>query len=263
MSDTIEVPGVNLQTGTFQYQFIGYHMDNSSSELKVDFAYSTLAQEGNSFNAATGEGYNPILQDGALTAVTDHTNITNDIQHPGEIYYVIRKLDQSVDLDISINLDAELSKLQEFSGSGDSLEAVGGFWYSIVDITGTASSRAVIEQAIKDSNVFTVDGNPKQERTEEYFPNIRNEFLTTTLDDANEYWCFKLSYGVKENADTSAYAGKTINLAVNLCVAQKGGLEGDESSAGQYFVRTLQQLKDALLVYRHCDNVPFSNQPLE
>ena len=253
--NTIEVPGVNLQTGTFQYQFIGYHMDNSSSELKVDFAYSTLAQEGNSFDAATGEGYNPILQDGALTAVTDHTNITNDIQHPGEIYYVIRKLDQSVDLDISINLDAELSKLQEFSGSGDSLEAVGGFWYSIVDITGTASSRAVIEQAIKDSNVFTVDGNPKQERTEEYFPNIRNEFLTTTLDDANEYWCFKLSYGVKENADTSAYAGKTINLAVNLCVAQKGGLEGDESSAGQYFVRTLQQLKDALLVYKPNDSI--------
>ena len=253
--NTIEVPGINLQTGTFQYQFIGYHRDNASSELKTDFAYSTAVQEGDKFNSETGEGFNPILQDGALTAVTDHTNITNSIENPGEIYYVIRKLDKSVDLDVSISLDAELSKLKEFSGSADSLEAVGGFWYSIVDITKTAESLPVIKAAINDSSVFTVDGNTKQERTEEYFPNIRNEFLTTTLDDVNEYWCFKLSYGVKENADTSAYAGKTIALAVNLCVAQKGGLEGDESSMGQYYVRTLQQFKDALLAYKPNDSI--------
>ena len=253
--NTIEVPGINLQTGTFQYQFIGYHRDNASSELKTDFAYSTAVQEGDKFNSETGEGFNPILQDGALTAVTGHTNITNSIENPGEIYYVIRKLDKSVDLDVSISLDAELSKLKEFSGSADSLEAVGGFWYSIVDITKTAESLPVIKAAINDSSVFTVDGNTKQERTEEYFPNIRNEFLTTTLDDVNEYWCFKLSYGVKENADTSAYAGKTIALAVNLCVAQKGGLEGDESSMGQYYVRTLQQFKDALLAYKPNDSI--------
>ena len=253
--NTIEVPGVNLQTGTFQYQFIGYHKNASSSELKVDFAYSTMAGQNESFDPETGTGYYPILQDGTLTAVTDHTNITNDIDTPGEIYYVVRKLDPSVDLDISINLEAQLDRLKDFSGSADSIEAVGGFWYSIVDITGTAESRLLIEQAINDSTVFQVEGIDKQERKEEYFPDIRNEFLTATLDDSNEYWCFRLRYGIKPGADTSAYTGKKIDLAVNLCVAQKGGLEGDDSSIGQHYVRTLQQFKDALLVYKPNDSI--------
>ena len=265
--NTMEVPGVSMNTGSFEYQFVGYHKDSASNSLIADFAYST--EDGvTGFDKESQSGFNPISDSdvyNALGTVTDTGNISGSeiaIGKPGEIYYVVRKLPNSIDLDVSIRLNASLSKLKDFSGASDAAadasvtdpEIVGGLWYSVDNITGSQESLEAIKAYIADSENYKDENGYSVTREEQYFPNIRNEVVNNEIYDVDNFWCFRLCYGMKDGANSDAFVSKTVNFFATLCVAQKGGLPDAETS-NQYIVTTLNQFKDALLKYIPNDTI--------
>lgn len=239
----IQVQGAMMNTGKFQYEFAGYHTDNNG-ELKTDFANSTQV-ETDTFNKDTGEGFSPIPTTETLTASSGCSTIVTT-RSSGNLYFVVHKLENSVDLEVSIKLAAELNDL----------DAVGGFWYKIYEVSGDSTDKNdpiyssdnvldAIESNVLNENLGI---NNTSVKTEENFVNIRTEIRTEELSD-NDYWCFRLSYGQKPNATLGAYStGEGVAIRAELCVAQVGGLEGMETQK-VIPVKTAAQLEAALTTY--------------
>jgi len=268
---SIEIPGINMHTGTFDYQFVGMHRDQTNGAIVTDFAYSTQVGPNSKFDFETQTGFNPIPDINGLSVVSDVSVIaTPNENETAELFYIVSKVGNSIDLDVSVSLDASLTALHDFNepnaagtqveldasddttpDSDSAVNVIGGFWYSVANVTDTADGIEAIKQYVANSENFNGDV-----RTEPYFPNIRNEVVTAELDEDN-FWCFRLSYGLHNGANLKDYTGKSVNISASLCVAQKGGLPGNEK-ASTHYVKTLEQFKTALLEYRPNDRIIIS-----
>ena len=236
----IRVPGAKLNTGKFQYEFAGYYVDQDGS-LKTDFAYSTQATE-DTFNAEDGSGFNMIPTIETFEQISGASTFPTNL-NTGDIYYVVHKLEDSVDLEISIKLDAAL----------DGLESVGGLEYTIYEVSGNSDNLVVssgnVLDAIKNTELTGNLGiHDNSIEPEPNFIKLRTEIRTEQLTGDKDYWCFRLSYKLKDRATLGAYTEQNINLSAHLCVAQIGGLENMESQP-TITVKTESQLETALATY--------------
>ena len=273
--NTIDLSGINMKTGTFKYQFAVYSADattetvtggngESTTRKKLNRveAYSTEAKDGDN------SGFKPMPDGSALIVTSVKTDITVTNQDKGEIFFVVKKLQGSVNLDVSISLESALDDLLKFDekieseetpeGDGeegknettstdDLKEILGGFWYTIDNVTGKANGLAAVEDIIRDESTF------KSTTKENYFPNIRNEIQDARLD-TDDYWVFRLCYGLHDPATIQFYTDREFTLAADLCVAQVGGLEG-QSTVNVHRVSTLERLRTALLEYKPNDKI--------
>lgn len=274
--NTIDLSGINMQTGTFKYQFAVYSADSETETIQKDGqeitrkklnnvdAYSTEAKQNDN------SGFKPIPDGKGLVVTSVKTDIKVSTNEKGEIFFVVKKLPGSVDLDVSISLEAALDDLLKFDekieedtpeavaegetgtegttpSDDDVKEILGGFWYSIDNITGNAGALADVENILRD------EGNFKATSKEDYFPDIRNEIQDARLDD-HDYWVFRLCYGLHSPAVLGDYLSRELSLAADLCVAQVGGLEG-QSPVNVHRVKTLDRLRTALLEYKPNDKI--------
>jgi len=249
------VQGVEMNTGMFEYQFLGY----SSADMTPDFKYSTNSQD---------SGFKYIGDVEGVTATRDVTNMQQiSSEEPGVLYYVVRKTEGSIDLDVALKFDADFSKLVRFSEvlTGDesgstnlstesATESLGSFWYSISSVKGGGtqfSDLSSIENYIKaDSTKFT-SLIPTADGKNRYFPDIRKEIINESLGKDDTFVCFRIEYGI--SGATPANTGITMPLGVTLHVAQKGGI--GEYTGKTHIVTTLDELNTALSTYRPHDTV--------
>lgn len=242
------VDGVEMNTGMFEYQFLGY----SGAGMTNNFKYSTNSSD---------SGFKYIGDVEGITAASDTSQIISSSE-PGVLYYVVRKTAGSIDLDVSLSFEADFSQLVRFSevivdnnatGTTDSAtESIGSFWYSISSMkAGGAefSDISSIENYIKANaakfTTLTKGGMNK------YFPDIRKEIISDSLGSEDAFVCFRVEYGIQ--GATPANLGLTIPLGVKLHVAQKGGL-GDYTGK-THRVFTLDELNTALTVYQPRDTI--------
>lgn len=242
------VDGVEMNTGMFEYQFLGY----SGAGMTNNFKYSTNSSD---------SGFKYIGDVEGITAASDVSQIISSSE-PGVLYYVVRKTAGSIDLDVSLSFEADFSQLVRFSevivdnnatGTTDSAtESIGSFWYSISSMkAGGAefSDISSIENYIKANaakfTTLTKGGMNK------YFPDIRKEIISDSLGSEDAFVCFRVEYGIQ--GATPANLGLTIPLGVKLHVAQKGGL-GDYTGK-THRVFTLDELNTALTVYQPRDTI--------
>lgn len=248
----MRVTGVVANTGNFDYQFISFFRQGSDGEFQDGFAFSTKPQA----------GFEVIDSSENVHVTSGATTLQVSSEGYGEVYYLVRKLSNSIDLDVSISLDAQLEKLDAFETpnlsetitiSADeingAIENIGGFWYSVADVTGQISSNASLQQ-LKD----TVLAQEFHDARNDNFSEIRREIHTKTMEaNGDEYWCFRLRYGLKENV-ANAYIGNSLPIYASICVAQKGGLPEQETK-NTFYASTEAQLRQHLLNYRPGDNI--------
>ena len=246
------VDGVEMNTGMFEYQFLGY----SGAGMTNDFKYSTNSND---------SGYNYIGDTEGITAVSGITQ-TISSDESGVLYYVIRKIPGSIDLDVALSFEADFAQLVKFSEVLDTetgsitsseesaAESIGSFWYSISSMkAGGADFSDIesIENYIKNNadkfSVLTKGENGKNK----YFPDIRKEVVSDSLDSDDVFVCFRVEYGIQ--GATPANTDVELPLGIKLHVAQKGGL--GEYTGKTHRVFTLDELNTALTVYQPRDTI--------
>lgn len=223
----IQIDGADMSTGNFKYQFAGYYK-NSEGTVVNDFKFSTEVED----------GFTQLSKNESVTATSQGSSFVTPTNH-GEIYYVVKKLDGSIPLDVSLQIDAAI----------ETLEQVGGFWYYIEVKTGKTAS-------LENSDVDTIRAASFPTAFEQTGVGETNELLKlsqdvrrATLSD-NDYWCVRLSYGLKAGAISPSYTGKQFSVYPKLSVAQTGGLPEDEEKATvTYPVNRLYDLEQALSSY--------------
>lgn len=217
---TITMTGVDLSTGQVAYRFTGYQTYGENNELKKNFAYSTREEDfENSFKFETQEGYYPIGVDsygnvnipqspvlGQSTIISDSENLTPNVTKDknGVFYYMVERLDESIDLDVSLCFMPQISNLR----------VAGGFWYRVDLVT----SEDYIENP---NDAFSGISNNKVES----LSNIRTTTYTSSLNSTNKYWYIRLTFGIQDRAESLDYIDQNISITPTLCVAQKGGLK--------------------------------------
>lgn len=223
----ISIDGADMSTGNFKYQFAGYYK-NSEGTVINDFKFSTEAEN----------GFTQLSKSENVTATSQGSSLVTPTSH-GEIYYVVKKLDGSIPLDVSLQIDAAIETLEE----------VGGFWYYIEVKTGkTANLENSDVDTIRAASFPTEFTQTGVGETNELLK-ISQDVRRTTLSD-NDYWCVRLSYGLKSGAISPSYTGKQLSVYPKLSVAQTGGLPEDESKATvTYTVNRLYDLEAALSSY--------------
>ena len=220
----INIDGMDMHTGNFKYEFTGFYK-NANGVLQEDF---TLSTENPNSEA---------IQKEALTATTQASTLISPLENGvGEIYYVIKKLPDSVDLALSINFIAAVQDMEE----------IGGFWYEIETVKGISNGEtpAQIVESSKEqmTNISEITGN------ERVIYNIGTDIRKEVLSE-DDYWCFRLTYGLKSNAISPAYIGDTLYIYPVLCVAQVGGLPNDIGNKEPIKVRSAGELERALSTY--------------
>ena len=239
----IAMNGVDISTGRVAYRFIGYQIyeTENSSTVKKNFAYSTDANdyENNMFDFETQNGYYPIGVDKngnteiAQSPVSGVSSIVSDGESPnvtmekdGVFYYIVERLPDSVDLDISLTFNPQI----------ENLRVAGGFWYNV----DTKSSGVL-------SNPETVFQNSAIDEKSP-LSSIQNTTQTTSLSGGSKYWYIRLTFGLQPRAESVDYTNQNMELAPTLCVAQKGGLE-DYSKQQERQVTTLEDFERELANY--------------
>ena len=217
---TITMTGVDLSTGRVSYRFTGYQTYGENNEIKKNFAYSTNADDyEHAFDFTTQQGYYPIGVDpngdveipqspvvGSSSIISQSETATPNVTQDkdGVFYYVIERLDDSIDLDVSLCFMPQISNLR----------VAGGFWYK-VDLATSGEKFEDPEQA------FSSESSDKTDS----LSNIQNITYTSGLDSTYKYWYIKLTFGLQERAVSLDYVDQNISIAPTLCVAQKGGLK--------------------------------------
>ncbi|MBE6549255.1 MAG: hypothetical protein E7670_02380 [Ruminococcaceae bacterium] len=243
---TIAMNGADISTGKIAYRFTGYQEYNGPV-IKKNFAYSTDPEDTETiFDFDSQAGYYPIEVDGEgdtdiskypKSPVSGISHIVPNSEAPnvttsknGVFYYVIERLDDSVDLDLSLSFGAQI----------ENLRVAGGFWYIIEAKPLENFDSANIE------NNFGTSASDIQKR--ESLSSIQNSENVTTLEGGLKYWCIKLTFGLQERAGSEDYTEQNIDLVPTLCVAQKGGLENKTEQAERP-VTTLEAFERELANY--------------
>lgn len=217
---TITMKGVDLSTGRVSYRFTGYQTYGENNELKKNFAYSTSANDYKDvFDFTTQQGYYPIGVDpegnvdieqspvvGTSSIISESETTTPNVTQDknGVFYYVVERLDDSIDLDVSLCFMPQISNLR----------VAGGFWYK-VDLA------TLNEKLENPEDAFSTESNGKTDS----LSNIRSTTYTSGLDKTHKYWYIKLTFGLQERAVSLDYLEQNISISPTLCVAQKGGLK--------------------------------------
>lgn len=222
----INVDGMDMHTGNFKYEFSGFYKDQSGA-LQSDFSLSTEDADAES------------IEKESLKATTQaSTLITPSENTIGEIYYVVKKLPGSVDLALSINFIAALQDIEE----------IGGFWYEIESVKGNLDSGDMSAAQIIQSSTDIMSAATEISGTESVLYNIETDIRKEVLSE-DDYWCFRLTYGLKGNAISPAYMNETIYIYPVLYVAQIGGLPDDMGNKEPIRVRSAAELERALSTY--------------
>ena len=239
----IAMNGVDVSTGKIAYRFTGYQTydEGSTSTVKKNFAYSTDAKdyENNMFNFETQKGYYPIGVDkdgnteisqspisGVSSIVSDGETPNVTMEKDGVFYYVVERLSDSVDLDVSLTFNPQI----------ENLRVAGGFWYNV----DTKSSGVLSNPEVVFQNSTLDEKAP--------LSSIQNTTQTTSLSGGSRYWYIRLTFGLQPRAESADYTNQNIELAPVLCVAQKGGLE-DYTQQAERPVTTLEAFERELANY--------------
>ncbi len=228
----VDVKGTTVKTGRMLYKF---YICAKDSEGHLTF----LTPEGVSSEelTATYESDSNKVQD-SVSVTSEKIEIAPN--NPSEFFFIIEKLDGSIDFDVSIGFDND--------GFDPSVyDYVGSLQYRMYDDSNALCARESIADYLQAATV----GQGSAEMSS--FGNIWNDLQKGSINAEQTFACIRMCLDMPQNTTPQA-AAQTIPLRVNLCAAQTGALPGEEGH-NQVRVETADQLVAFMNDYKPGDEV--------
>jgi len=244
----LTIQGTIMNTGQIKYDFEGFYKDASGKFIQ-DFAYSTEDNK---------SGYEKIsIEEVPAEPVRSSSSFSVTSEQYGEIYYVVSKLDGSVDLNVLLHINVQ--KGENMSSLND---YIGGFWYQIETKVLDQNASAPTTAGDNDTRVLNVSGMFGEPDPDKNIPMQNIVKNTYSLELAESKYCVvRLTYGLNSDATASTYLmedGNPVSLRIipELYVEQKG-IPRDENDGEKvtHIVQNLSQLQDAMLTYNSGDTI--------
>ena len=229
----VDVKGTTVKTGSMLYKF---YICAKDSEGKLTF----LTPEGASTEALTA------TYESDSTKVQDSVSVTSEMieiapDSPSEFFFIIEKLDGSIDFDVSIGFDNDGFDPTVY-------DYVGSLQYQMYNDSTALCSKSGIADYL--SSVTVGNGGTTETSS---FGNIWKDLQKGSVNAENKFACIRMYLDMPRNTTPQA-AAQSIPLRVNLCAAQTGALPGEEGR-NQVRVETADQLMAFMNEYRPGDEV--------
>jgi len=229
----VDVEGTNVKTGRMLYKF---YICAKDSEGNLTF----LTPDGSDTEelTATYVSDSTKVQD-SVSVTSEKIEIAPD--SPSEFFFIIEKLDGSIDFDVSIGFDNDGFDPTVY-------DYVGSYQYGMYDDSNALCTKNDIANYL---SAAVVGEGQNAELTS--FGNIWDDMQKGSVNSEKKFACIRMHLDMPQNTTPQA-AGQTIPLRVNLCTAQTGALPGEEGR-NQVRVETVDQLVAFMNDYKPGDEI--------
>ncbi len=229
----VDVKGTTVKTGRMLYNF---YICAKDSEGNLTF----ITPEGADTEelTATYVSDSSKVQD-SVSVTSEKIEIAPD--KPSEFFFIIEKLDGSIDFDVSIAFDNDGFDPAVY-------DYVGSYQYGMYDDSNALCTENDIANYLSGA---VVGEGQNAELTS--FGNIWDDLQKGSVNTQKRFACIRMHLDMPQNTTPQA-AGQTIPLRVNLCTAQTGALPGEEGR-NQVRVETVDQLVDFMNDYKPGDEI--------
>ena len=229
LRNNVAIDSVNVKTGAMLYKITLYHKDKDGNLVKYNGANSKLLYD-------TGTTANK--QDSLTVPISDQ-NSKVSVKPGEELFFVIEKRDNSIDLDVAVSFEPGLETAQQY-------DYMGQVDFEMKDISDSfkpsSSDSSVIDAAIKALSVTTDTNNVKSMNAIWSTTQKTASLCSEGETPARKFACVRVAFSLNSKAATPGVSDQEFPLKVKFCVAQKGALPGEESGK-TWNVSTAAELK--------------------
>ncbi len=225
----VDIKGTSVTTGSLSFSVESYNVDMNGNVT------------GPTIFSANEEERNAVVLNTDVSRITSWNNV------PHHVYYFIKNPanQESIDLDASLQLSLDNAEIPEEIG-GINVEMSQVAFGKLEDDFAEEISDEAVKEEISNKVSSIVLGNNLIT-----FSNLENAYREFSVKKG-EYVCIRLTYVVPSNITT--YTDIDLAIRISLCLAQKGGLPGDNTST-EYVVYTDDGFASALGKYRPNDKI--------
>ena len=224
----VAVENISLTTGKMIYKITLYKKDASGTVTKQ-----------------TEPLFDTTEYDNAIEKIT--VDIANkysaiNVQPGEELFFVIEKDDDSIDLDALLSFEAD--------GAADLYKYMGQVNFQLKDVSDELNLTQGIDKAVETIAANENDVDPKS--MSEIWDVLHQ---TPSLDSSRKFACIRIAFsGLEKNKDVNV-TDKTFPLKVNFCVFQKGAPLPGEDAGVRTNVSTYESLKTFMDTYDYNDEL--------
>jgi len=226
-SSQVNLTGSEFSTGTLEFMAYGY---NAEGTLVSNIYPEGKASNNDAFANA------PLFSDKDMKA--------------GSVSTVYLAIENTGSLDLEYRLNFSVS---EYLNSKNDLEFLGGYWYSLLDITSdvtgdivsyAAANKAVpcnAENCSENAHTCTEKGHSEN-------LTVLSQQISSGIISANSAvkHYYRLDYGVRSGATTVEYSGRKFSVSANVFSSQVGTIDDEEGFGVTRQVSTAEELDKAI-----------------
>lgn len=226
-SSQVNLTGSEFSTGTLEFMAYGY---NAEGTLVSNIYPEGKASNNDAFANA------PLFSDKDMKA--------------GSVSTVYLAIENTGSLDLKYRLNFSVS---EYLNSKNDLEFLGGYWYSLLDITSdvtgdivsyAAANKAVpcnAENCSENAHTCTEKGHSEN-------LTVLSQQISSGIISANSAvkHYYRLDYGVRSGATTVEYSGRKFSVSANVFSSQVGTIDDEEGFGVIRQVSTAKELDKAI-----------------
>lgn len=246
--NVLTIQGATMNTGQLKYDFEGFYKDNDGNHV-ADFAYSTEAKNGYTLITLDERPAEPLRSNSTFSVTA---------KDYGEIYYVVSKLEGSIDLNVLLHVNIQ---------KGDNVvsldDFIGGFWYQIETVVIDAGATPPTSGGALSSDIVSRFAQQELDPNKNLpMQQIVDNAYSLELSGNSQYCVIRLIYGLNESATAVDYlkdsGGNPTSLEIipELYVEQKGiPREDAPNESVTHTVQNLTQLQEAVVGYNVGDTI--------